>query len=107
LSLLALNALFAYDGIIVPTEAKFLDKVGLSKLWNILMEIKKNTDKEIDVIRIVPNHFEKSVSLQKTLLNKLNELQIMVEERRSLLAGMLSNVKFIEKEDKSLQKKKK
>ena len=66
---------------------------------------KKYTDKEIDVIRIVPNLFEKSVSLQKDLLNKLNELQIMVEERRSLLAGMLSNVKFIEKEDKSLQKK--
>ena len=40
LSLLTLNALFAYDGIIVPTEAKFLGKVGLSKLWNILREIK-------------------------------------------------------------------
>jgi hypothetical protein len=31
----------------------------------------------------------------------------MVEEKRSLLAGMISNVKFIEKEDKSLQKKEK
>ena len=78
LSLLTLNALFACDGIIVPTEARFLGIVGLSNLWDILREIKKYTDKEIDVIGIVPNLFEKSVSLQRELLNKLNELQIKV-----------------------------
>jgi len=36
LSLLTLNSLFASDGIIVPTEAKFLGIVKLSNLWDIL-----------------------------------------------------------------------
>jgi chromosome partitioning protein len=78
LSLLTLNALLASDGIIVPTEAKFLGIVGLSHLWEVLREIKEYTDKEIDIIGIVPNLFEKQVNLQRDVLKKLRELQIKV-----------------------------
>lgn len=74
LGILTINALIASDGVIVPVETKYYGLMGLKHLFTIFKEIENHLDKKINVVGIVPNIYEKQITIQKEALLEIQKL---------------------------------
>lgn len=75
LGILTINALIASDGVIIPVETKYYGLIGLKHLFTIFKEIENYLDKKITIVGIVPNMYEKQISIQKEVLTEISKLQ--------------------------------
>lgn len=78
LGIFTINAIVASDGILIPVETRFYGIRGLRQLFRVIDEVREYLGKEIDVLGIVPNFFEKNVNLHKEVLQALQKLPYRV-----------------------------
>ena len=73
LGTLAINALCASDGVIIPMTCEYYSLEGLSQLMVTIREVKRLYNPELDITGILVTMYDKRLTLAKQVLAEINK----------------------------------
>ena len=104
LSILTINALSCFDGLIIPVKTDYLAYRGLSQLQDTIEEIKEDINPKLEVLGVIATMYEKRISDDKAILNMLkknyNVLGI-VKKQAVAKKGLLDGLSVVEQNPSS------
>jgi chromosome partitioning protein len=73
LGLLTINALTAADLILIPVQAEYYALEGLSQLLQVMQQVKKSLNVELELLGVVMTMYDKRTSLSEQVYNEVRE----------------------------------
>jgi len=72
LNILAVNALVASNNVIIPVQTQYFSVKGLELLLDTISEVKKNINKDLEIMGILKTMIDARSSFQKDVINIIN-----------------------------------
>lgn len=73
LGLLTINALTAADLVLIPVQAEYYALEGLSQLLQVMQQVKKSLNAELELLGVVITMYDKRTSLSEQVYNEVKE----------------------------------
>lgn len=73
LGLLTVNALSAADTVLIPVQAEYYALEGLSQLLQVMQEVRKSLNTELELLGVVMTMYDKRTSLSEQVYNEVKE----------------------------------
>ncbi|HEX5798016.1 MAG TPA: ParA family protein [Candidatus Saccharimonadales bacterium] len=73
LGLLTINALTAADLVLIPVQAEYYALEGLSQLLQVMQQVKKNLNTELELLGVIMTMYDKRTSLSEQVYNEVRE----------------------------------
>lgn len=73
LGLLTVNALAAADLILIPVQAEYYALEGLSQLLQVMQQVRKGINTELELLGVVMTMYDKRTSLSEHVYNEVKE----------------------------------
>ena len=73
LGLLTVNALAAADLVLIPVQAEYYALEGLSQLLQVMQQVRKGINTELELLGVVMTMYDKRTSLSEQVYNEVKE----------------------------------
>ena len=73
LGLLTINALTAADMVLIPVQAEYYALEGLSQLLQVMQEVRKTLNPNLELLGLVMTMYDKRTSLSQQVYNEVSE----------------------------------